>query len=663
MVGIVLVSHSAELAAAVKALAEQVAQGKVPIAVAGGIDDPANPFGTDAAKVQQAIESVYGADGVLVLMDLGSAILSAEMARDFLLPEQQARVRLSGAPFVEGAVAAAVQAAVGATLDQVAAEAEAGRQPKAEQLGEITVPALATTLTELEKPAAAATLTVRNAAGLHARPAALFVQMAARFQSDVRVRNLTRNRGPASAKSSVGLMTLQVSQGDQIAVLADGPDAAEAIAALADLVESNFGEPEAAPSPTFAPPLSVSPPPPLRLPPSPPGPSPILSGIAASPGIAIGPAFVFRPESPAVGRRKVEDLAAERTRFRAAVAQARAELVEVQGEAEVKLGADQARIFEAQRMFLQDPALIDQVEARIDKERLNAEAAIEETVEDLAALFEHMDAPILQARAADVRDVGTRLIRLLTGWRPPSLSSLTRASIIVASDLKPSDTAQLDPKQVLGLATAAGSATSHTAILARGLGLPAVVGLGETVVDLAEGTNMILDGFTGQLLVDPDLNMLSEYRVRQAASEQRRAAALAGVGEPAVTRDGHRVEVAANIGDEAGARLAVANGAEAVGLLRTEFLYLDRSNPPSEDEQVAAYTAIANALEGRPLIIRTLDIGGDKPALYLDLPEELNPFLGWRAIRFCLARPDVFKTQLRAILRAAQGRNIRSCSR
>ncbi|MBI5956888.1 MAG: phosphoenolpyruvate--protein phosphotransferase, partial [Chloroflexi bacterium] len=252
-----------------------------------------------------------------------------------------------------------------------------------------------------------------------------------------------------------------------------------------------------------------------------------------------------------------------------------------------------------------------------------------------------------------------RLIRLLTGWRPPSLSSLTRASIIVASDLKPSDTAQLDPKQVLGLATAAGSATSHTAILARGLGLPAVVGLGETVVDLAEGTNMILDGFTGQLLVDPDPNMLSEYRVRQAASEQRRAAALAGVGEPAVTRDGHRVEVAANIGDEAGARLAVVNGAEAVGLLRTEFLYLDRSNPPSEDEQVAAYTAIANALEGRPLIIRTLDIGGDKPALYLDLPEELNPFLGWRAIRFCLARPDVFKTQLRAILRAAQGRNIK----
>jgi len=212
---------------------------------------------------------------------------------------------------------------------------------------------------------------------------------------------------------------------------------------------------------------------------------------------------------------------------------------------------------------------------------------------------------------------------------------------------------------VLGLATAIGSATSHTAILARGLGLPAVVGLGKAAVELADGTNVILDGFAGQMLIDPDPQLLVEYQARQAAAEQQRAAALASVVEPAVTRDGRRVEVAANIGDVAGAQSAVAHGAEAVGLLRTEFLYLDRTTPPSEDEQVAAYTAIAEALAGRPLIIRTLDIGGDKPAPYLDLPQEMNPFLGWRAIRYCLARPDIFKLQLRAILRTAHTHNIK----
>jgi phosphoenolpyruvate-protein phosphotransferase/dihydroxyacetone kinase phosphotransfer subunit len=656
MVGIVLVSHSAKLAEAVKELAEQIGQSKVPIALAGGVDAPDNPFGTDATKVMKAIESVYSEDGVLVLMDLGSAILSAEMALDELLPpEYKERVILTDAPFVEGAVAATVQASVGSSLKEVAAEARQGQLPKSDQLG----------LESLAQPVAAPTapagaevrMEIRNPAGLHARPAAQFVQTAARFQSDITVRNASTSSAAVNAKSPTSIMRIAVKQGHEIAVSAAGPDASQAIAALKELVDSNFGEGEAPPvaveavkAPLAAPEEAKAP---ARL-----EAGAVVRGVAASEGIAVGPAFIYRPQV-VVERRVVDDAGAEWERFQAAVEKAKEQLVTVQAGAAARVGAQNARIFEAHREFLNDPEILGGVEARIKNERLNAEFALKETIEGVANELEKLGDELLGQRAVDLRDVGNRVIRILGSEEQEAGIRLSAPAIVIAHDLTPSDTAQISPGLVLGLCTSLGGATSHTAILARAQGLPAVVGLGEAIMSIADGTRLIVDGGGGRVWIEPEPSLVKEYRERQVALIAEREKARALAAQPAITRDGRQVEVAANVGNVAGARLAAENGAEGVGLLRTEFLYLDRATPPSEDEQVAAYAAIADALPGRPVIIRTLDIGGDKPAPYLDMPQELNPFLGWRAIRFCLDQPALFKTQLRAILRAAHGRNIK----
>jgi phosphoenolpyruvate-protein phosphotransferase/dihydroxyacetone kinase phosphotransfer subunit len=654
MVGIVLVSHSVKLAEAVKELAEQMGQSKAPIALAGGVDAPDNPFGTDAMKVMEAIESVYSEDGVLVLMDLGSAVLSAQMALDELLPpEYKERVMLTDAPFVEGAVVAVVQASIGSSLAEVAAEARQGQLPKSDQLG----------LELLARPAAApivpvgeeVRMEIRNPAGLHARPAALFVQAAARFQSEITVRNASTGSATVNAKSPTSIMRIAVKQGHEIAVSAAGPDASRAIAALQELVDSNFGEGEAPPVTVEAPPVApeeVKAPTRLEA-------GAVVRGVAASEGIAVGPAFIYRPEV-VVERRVVDDAGAEWERFRAAVEEAKEQLVAVQAGAAVRVGAENARIFEAHREFLNDPEVLGGVEAGIKNERLNAELALKETIEGLADELEKLGDELLGQRAVDLRDVGNRVIRILGGEEQELGIRLSEQAVVIAHDLTPSDTAQVSPDLVLGLCTSLGGATSHTAILARAQGLPAVVGLGEAIMSIADGTMLIVDGDEGKIWVEPEPSLVEEYQKRRAVLIAEQEAARTLAAQPAITGDGRQVEVAANIGDVAGARSAIENGAEGVGLLRTEFLYLDRATPPGEDEQAAAYAAIADALQGWPVIIRTLDIGGDKPAPYLDMPQELNPFLGWRAIRFCLDRPELFKTQLRAILRAAHGRNIKA---
>jgi phosphoenolpyruvate-protein phosphotransferase/dihydroxyacetone kinase phosphotransfer subunit len=653
MVGIVLVSHSVKLAEAVKELAEQMGESKAPVALAGGIDAPDNPFGTDATKVVEAIESVYSEDGVLVLMDLGSAVLSAQMALDELLPpEYKDHVILTDAPFVEGAVAAIVQASVGSSLAEVVAEARQGQLPKSDQLG----------LEPLARPVAAPTaplgeevrMKARNPLGLHARPAALFVQAAARFQSDITVRNASTGSAAVNAKSPTSIMRIAVKQGHEIAVSAAGPDARQAIAALQELVDSNFGEGEAPPVALEArPAVPKAAKAPARL-----EAGAVAKGIAASEGIAVGPAFIYHPQV-VVERRVVDDADAEWERFQAAVEKAKEQLIAVQVASAARIGAENARIFEAHREFLNDPEILGGVEARIKNERLNAEFALKETIDRLAGELEKLGDELLGQRAVDLRDVGNRVIRILGGEEQEFGIHLSKPAIVVAHDLTPSDTAQISPDLVLGLCTSLGGATAHTAILARAQGLPAVVGLGEAIMSIADGTTLIVNGSEGQVWVAPEPALVKEYQERRAALIAEREKARAVAVQPAITRDRRRVEVAANVGNVAGARLAVESGAEGVGLLRTEFLYLDRATPPTEDEQLEAYAAITDALQGRPVIIRTLDIGGDKPAPYLDMPQELNPFLGWRAIRFCLDQPALFKTQLRAILRAAHGRSIK----
>ncbi|MCL4803710.1 MAG: phosphoenolpyruvate--protein phosphotransferase [Anaerolineae bacterium] len=663
MVGLVIVSHSARLAEGVRELAEQMTQGRVPLAVAGGIDDADNPIGTDAMKVMEAIDAVYSDDGVVILMDLGSALLSAETALDFLPDEQRANVFLSKAPLVEGAMAAAVQAMVGAPVKMVLAEAESALAVKREQLGGEPEPATSST----EPPVAAETgrqivLRVRNRLGLHARPAARFVTTAGQFAADIRV---TKGDRAANAKSINQVATLGVRQGDEITIICAGPDAAAALAALQALADDNFGDRDSEQYSVSSRSVdqsgkysvgsgSVDQSQPLEtdllntdllL-------TDLLPGIPASPGVAVGPAAFYRPRLPDVVARQVADPAAEWQRLQEAVDAARAEIDALHRQAVTQVGRSEAAIFEAHQLFLSDPTTLDAAREIIFAESLNAEAAWQRETNALAATFAGMEDEYMRARAADIEDISQRVLRRLLGVEPPSLD-FAEPSVLIATDLTPSDTARLDPKRVLAICTELGGATGHSAILARALGIPAIVGLGPKIRQVAEGQRVAVDGDSGALWLSPDETLVAQFARRRDAWQdaQRRAKAVGQAA--AVTRDGHRVEIAANIGGPRDATSALEFGAEGVGLFRTEFLFMDRPQAPTEEEQLDAYRQAARHMRDRPLIIRTLDVGGDKPLPYLDLGEEANPFLGWRAIRFCLERPDIFMPQLRAILRAS----------
>ena len=384
-------------------------------------------------------------------------------------------------------------------------------------------------------------------------------------------------------------------------------------------------------------------------------------GIGASAGFAIGPALVYRPRTLPIDRQVIDaqDIAGELARWQEARAKAQSQLAEIQARAEQAVGKDNATIFAAHGLMLEDPALLEFVERKICDEHLPAPAALSAAADFYAGVLAALPGECWQARAADVHDVAQRVLRLLLGIEDASLAALTRPAIIVAEDLTPSDTAVMNREFTLGFCTAGGGMTAHTAILARANGWPAVVGMGQAWAEIMDGEALIVDGGAGLVIASPEEATIGEYRNRQLAWRQACALAQSEACQPAVTLDGRRCEVVANIGDVASAQAALALGAEGVGLLRTEFLFLDRTTAPDEDEQYRVYRAIADVLEQRPLIVRTLDVGGDKPPPYLDLAPEANPFLGWRGLRISLAQPELLKTQLRAILRAGVGRQVK----
>lgn len=385
-----------------------------------------------------------------------------------------------------------------------------------------------------------------------------------------------------------------------------------------------------------------------------------LNGIPASQGVAIGPVFRYEGVEFEVVCRQIEDADAEWARLKAAIATARQELEALGEKTAEEVGEKEAAIFEAHLMMLNDPELLRTVQSTIRTEKINAESALERATEQYAQALEAMDDEYLRARAVDVRDVANRVIRILLGLEAASASDLAQPSIVVARDLTPSDTAMLDKAYVLGFLTAEGGATSHTAILARTLGLPAVLGVGETALNVTSDDVVIVDGDEGVAHIAPDAQTQLLYERKQDTLAEVRAWTQTHALEPAITEDGQRVEVVANIGTVSDAHAALTRGAEGVGLLRTEFLYLERPDLPTEDEQADVYAEITDVFEGDPVILRTLDIGGDKELPCLDLPQEMNPFLGVRALRLGLARPEeVFKPQLRAVLRAATHRNLK----
>lgn len=652
MIGIVIVSHSKQLALGVRELAAQMVQGQVSIAVAAGIEDPDNPLGTDPIQVYEAIASVFSDDGVLVLMDLGSALLSAEMAIEFLPEAQQQKVYLCEAPLVEGAIAAVVAAAAGRDIHQVMAEARGALLAKATQLGVVSRPLSLvshnTPTTNIKSPTREIRLIVSNRLGLHARPAAQFVTTAARFQSQILVRNLTRNTELVRGDSINQVTTLGVRQGHELLITATGSDADEALTALQGLFANNFGEDN----------VALNSPPVLHHEVTPAIHGELL-GIAASAGVAIAPVVHYQPTHISITEYHVDDPDAEWQRVQAAIQTARQEIQAVFSQASLQIGDAEAAIFDAQLLFLEDPVLLEAAKERIFEHHINAEAAWQAVVDEVATSYRTLEDSYLQERVDDVVDVGQRVLRLLAGNAPANLH-LEEPAILVATDLTPSDTARLDPTKVLGICTTSGSATSHSAIIARTLGIPAVLGVDAQVLHLADGTLMALDGESGKAWVEPESHILDLLAAKQEAWQTAQQEARATAHQPAITRDGRQVSVFANIGSINDVQVAVASGAEGVGLLRTEFLYLDRTSAPTEEEQLEVYQAIAQVLDNRPLIIRTLDVGGDKPLPYLRVGfPEANPFLGWRGIRFCLDHLDLFKTQLRAILRASVGHQIK----
>ncbi|UCF59965.1 MAG: phosphoenolpyruvate--protein phosphotransferase [Anaerolineaceae bacterium] len=382
-------------------------------------------------------------------------------------------------------------------------------------------------------------------------------------------------------------------------------------------------------------------------------------GISASPGISRGPIFVYQEQDLSVPRHQIKDSEDEIRRLEKAIAIADEQITSLQTKAETETGTEEAAIFEAHALFLQDPTLINAVHESIQGQKLNAEAAWIDAVEVNASNLEALEDEYFQARAADVRDVGRRVLRILLGVAESDLSDLTAPSIVLARDLTPSDTVRLDKSLVLGFCTAEGGPTSHTAILAKALGLPAVVGLGNSILDLKSGDPLLIDGGRGEVIAFPDEKIIQEFDVRRQKLEAQALAELELAHEPAITVDGHQVEIVANIGSPQEAQSALKHGAEGIGLLRTEFLYLDRHEEPNEEEQLAAFDSILDAMEERPVVVRTIDVGGDKEVPYLDLGVEANPFLGWRAIRMSLDKPELFKTQLRALWRASPGHDLR----
>ena len=664
MVSIVLVSHSIELSIAVKSLADQQIQGRATIVAVGGSDNPHQPFGTDPIAIAEAIHAVCSEEGVLVLMDLGSAVISGQVALDLLPPEERARVRLSVGPFVEGAMAAAVQASIGMSLDAVAREAAEARRAKDVVLhtrDDTTEPRPsgrgATTLPhEIIDPAphtAGADVIVVNPAGLHFGPAARFIQTAAQFHAEVHVTDLTTGAGPAPASRFNQLLALGIEKDHCIRIEAIGQDADEAVNTLVRQVAHDVGGETMPVVPLPAPPQIAA------------HGAAVLTGLAASPGIAIGQAVVLARQQDPLHVRDEHDTdprpsgkdsiipALELARFSQAHQTALAQLNDLTAQVSATLGEEQGVIFRAHALLLQDRDFLTEVRGAIERGQA-ATTAVRRAVHRWADRFRHMSGTVFQQRAVDVEDIGRRLLHLLQDEEPSPLENLPPNALIVAADLLPSQTATLDRSRVIGFCTADGGTNAHTAILARSMGIPAVVGVGAVLLAaVAPETTVALDGAYGIVIVEPDAATATAYTQAQVAASTARTAAWAAAQRLTRTRDGVRVEVVANLGAAADATLALDAGAEGVGLLRTEFLFQERHTPPNEDEQTEIYRQVAQTFGTRRLIIRTLDIGGDKPAPYLALPKESNPFLGWRAIRISLAMPELLKTQLRALLRAA----------
>ncbi|ACI52084.1 phosphocarrier, HPr family [Gluconacetobacter diazotrophicus PA1 5] len=610
---LLLVSHSAALAEATEALIRQMTGTRVAIARAAGAGPGGRDLGTDPMAIVAAAESLPAACGaIVVLMDIGSALLSADMARDLMPAGVRARLHLSPAAFVEGALAAALAAAAGLPVERVLAEAENGLAakradiaPSAPQPQPKPMPSPATTTATARRA-----VTLADPAGLHLRPAAAFVTVAAGYDADIR---LTANGRSARADSLTALLTLDAAAGATVTIEASGPQAEAAVAALATLLAQ---APEAPPPDLPAPPAT--------------GPIPVSPGRVAGPLHVVDRAPLAIPDHPAPDRD------AARIRLRAAI--------------DATFGRLSAGppIMAAQATLLHDPALVDAAYAAIQDAGLNEAAAWWRAVLSTHARYGALDAPYLRARGQDVIEVGRAVLqRLLPGTGPRDLAVGPAPCILLVDTLTAAEAASL-PASVIGVLDRQGGATSHAAILLRGAGIPALAGV---TLDPVPRT-VAFDGASGEIVPDPD-----PATARRFQSPPSPAPAAGPSVLP--LRDGTGLELWANVGTVRESLAAAAAGAHGIGLARTEILFLDRPDAPAEAEQAERIAALLAPFRGRPVVVRALDAGADKPIPFLALDPEDNPALGVRGLRALLRRPAFFRTHLRAILRAGGAHDLR----
>lgn len=378
-----------------------------------------------------------------------------------------------------------------------------------------------------------------------------------------------------------------------------------------------------------------------------------INGIAASDGVAIAKAYLLVEPDLSFDSEKVTDVDAEIAKFNHAIETSKVELTKIRNNAEENLGADKAAIFDAHLLVLDDPELIQPIEEKIKNEQVNAPTALSDVTGQFITIFESMDNEYMKERAADIRDVSKRVLAHILGVELPNPSMIDESVVIIGNDLTPSDTAQLNKEFVQGFVTNIGGRTSHSAIMSRSLEIAAVVGTKSITKEVKQGDMIIVDGLTGEVIIDPTEDEVIAYQNKRERFFEDKQALQQLRDEPSTTADGTHVELAANIGTPDDLKGVIENGAEGIGLYRTEFLYMGRNEMPTEDEQFEAYKKVLETMEDKRVVVRTLDIGGDKELPYLNLPEEMNPFLGYRAIRLCLDQPDIFRPQIRALLRAS----------
>jgi phosphoenolpyruvate-protein phosphotransferase/dihydroxyacetone kinase phosphotransfer subunit len=639
MVGLVLVSHSRSLAEAAVDLIRRTAGPNLSIVCSGGVGDHREELGTDAIEIQEAIASVYSEDGVLVLMDMGSAILSAETARDLLDPELQEKVVLTSAPLVEGGIAAGIQAQLGASIADAAKAARESLLPKQDHVQDSTEQETQPAVT----PAGAEILdvTIENEHGLHLRPAATLIKTLAGFPGEVLIENRSAGRGPVAAKSLVDVTRLQIRQGDSVRFSISSATPQPLIASILSMVANQFGEsshhhPRAAEE-------SVK----TRV-------------FGVSRGIAVGrPLFLSSMPAriPTYKPQTDSDVTSEISRLHSALHASADEFNSRLSRLRTSLRPSDLEIFEAQRMILEDPTILQEVEQKIRKDHLNSATAWHMVLAHHAADQEKADDPYFRARAADIREVERiGLSQMVDTKDSPGFPDkpFTDAQILVCDELTPSLAEKVHRLGISGVIQLQGGTTSHGAILARALNLPAIGGAQSLQEKIRSSETVAINGAEGSLWIDPPSNILTGLISARQLEHSQLEEALLQSKSAAVTKDGASILVAANAGSAQDILNAQRYGAQSIGLFRSEFLFQHFNHEPDEEEQLNAYRD-ALGIDGNALLVtvRLLDVGGDKPLKFLRSQNEANPFLGVRGTRLLFANPGFFRTHLSVLLRLA----------